>query len=179
MLRTLIDLFLLRGRPQDLPAARGLVLGAAALALVIDAVVEVSYSDQPNGALLALIQVGIYGLVVYAALVLSGVPERWMQTLTALYSINAILSLLAWPAYGALFQQAGQIEFGWELAYLLVLSLWSLTITAQVFRHALDASLGRALLVTVVCMMTVWILMLFVVSAVQPPLPPPGAGEGG
>jgi hypothetical protein len=144
VLRVLLDICLLRGKPQDLPTSTNLLAAAAVAGVVVD------YLSLPDRRLdlgqlaFVLFQVALFGAGVWAVLKLRGVPARWIQTATALFAANALFSLLLLPLLPALEQmlKAGpEATPGWQGYAMLLISGWFLLVMSRVLREAMESSL--------------------------------------
>lgn len=139
LFKTFLAIAVLSGRPQDLPASRTL-LGWAALVSVWSNYIVDSAHEQPGARLLfALVQTLLLGGWVWVALLVRNHPERWTQTMTALYGAAAVLNLLAWPLLGLL-QTEGMAAGSVPLFFALIMTLWFLAIMTRVLHHALELS---------------------------------------
>ncbi len=159
LFKTFLAIAVLTGRPQDLPASRTL-LGWAALVSVWSNYMVDSAHDQPGARLLfALVQTVLLGGWVWVALLARNHPERWTQTMTALYGAAALLNLLAWPLLGLL-QTEGVAAGSVPLFFALAMTLWFLAIMTQVLHHALMLPLlGSGALSFGILVANGWILM--------------------
>jgi hypothetical protein len=146
-----------RRQPQDVPYSRelfGLTLAGYMLACV--ALNLVSYPLQP--ALTAGVVEGILLVAVtWALLGLRRLPQRWLQTATALAGVGTLFTLLAIPLF--LWLSAGQAAAGRggpAAILILMLIVWNIAVMAHVLRHALSGpfalgvllALGYVILIT-------------------------------
>jgi hypothetical protein len=162
LLRQLIELCFLREQPQNLPASDSLVAATAIAAALTYALTNRIEGGGLGGiVLVAIAQVVLFGVVVWIALRMKSVAERWRQTITALYGTSAILQVIGWPIV-SWFQNSAtptQPALLPSLAVLL-LGVWYLLIMANVLRHAMELSTGASLLASFVCqMVTVMVLL--------------------
>ena len=162
-LRTILDLCLLRGRPQDLPTSKHLLWLSAGASVMVD-VFSVPAGKLDVGHLLFLVlQVALFGAVVWGLLMARGFPARWIQTMTGLYSTNALFSLLLIPFLPALVemvkQEPGSV-LGWQAYVMLLLSGWFLAVMTRIMREATEWSLPLSLLASVACVALVRMLGL-------------------
>ena len=102
----------------------------------------------PAMALLqTLVEVLMLTGLVYLVLVLTGLGERFLQTLTALTGSGVVLSLIAFPLVIFMSQQASSNEAGlFSLLLFFGLVGWSLAVMAHVLRHALEVSRAMGML---------------------------------
>lgn len=145
LLRACLDIALMRSGPQALPAS-GLLL-AACLALYATTylmVVATTGLELRVLAAQALASVLLDVVGLWLVLAVARRPERWLQSLTALFGAGIILNLALLPV--ALLVAAGGPRF--ELAGALAGSLvmgWGLAVLAHILRHALELAWGLAL----------------------------------
>lgn len=152
LLRTTVDLLLLRRGPQDLPSDWGLLGGLAALYCSL-AFVQVRMVTEAGPALAqAALATALLALFVNGVLRWRGVPERFVQTLTALFAVGTVLTVLMLGPTAALapfleaLAQANDPESvpqppGVVLLAYSVLGIWGLVAFGHIYRHALDVNL--------------------------------------
>lgn len=152
LFRVTVDLLLLRRGPQDLPSDWGLLggLGVAYCSLTF-AQVRIVTETGP-AALQALLATFLLVAFVHAVLKLRGVPERFVQTLTGLFVVGMVLTLLMLGPTAALapflesLAQAENPEAVTQppalvvLAYLVV-GVWGLVAFGHIYRHALGVNM--------------------------------------
>ncbi|TCK19417.1 hypothetical protein DFR30_2728 [Thiogranum longum] len=138
---------LLRRTPQDDPVSYAALIQALTGYLLID-LIQASASSSLMIAL-GMTLVDTLLMVVFAWVVLrvTGYTQRFVQTLTSLAGTGMILGLLALP----LVQLAASahrndepmtnLVLGW-----LMLLVWSVSVQAHIFRHALTVRYGSGLL---------------------------------
>jgi len=158
----LVNIVLLRQGPQDLPAgASALSLAIALYALASGASLVLGEGpEHPAGILLLAIILPL--VLTRIVLSLRGRPNRWMQTLTALFGTSALLSFISLPLSLA----GGQQPPDALIVASLVLFIWSFAVDAHIWRHALDASFAVGLAVAVVLFAT----SLYVITSLAGPL---------
>jgi hypothetical protein len=168
LLNQLIAIFLLRGRPQDLPASPALVWLAALAAAGTALAINVQNVDFGRGVTSAFGEVVLLGAVVWVVLRMRRVPARWLQTITPLYAGVTLQNLIVYPVLlaGGISLQTG--ELGPAAFVLVAVGIWFLAMMAHVLRHALELGLGVSLLIALACLFTLAILMLVLFP---PPLP--------
>jgi len=150
-LRLLIDIFLFRAKPQDLPTSRPLLAMAVAVGVVVDVLSLPDGRLEPGRWLFILLQAGLFGFGVWMVLRSRSVAARWTQTATALFAANAFFSLLLMPLMPALVEMmnAGpQAAPGWQAYVMLAVSGWFLAVMARVLREALETSMALSLVIT-------------------------------
>lgn len=166
-LKTLLDVCLLRGQPQDLPASVNLLILCAAFSVGVDFLIEAGQAPGLVRIVFAIAQTVIFGAIIYGILRVRGKPERFMQSMSALYFANGIVSLAAWPVMQQVLAAGVDSAQAWQVLYMAGISVWFIAILANVLRHALEFTLGRALAVSLLCVM----FMMFASLLVTPFFP--------
>ena len=92
----------------------------------------------------------ITGFVFLGILLLNNLKERSLQTLTAIFGVSTILSLIQLPLYfvtdGITLDEASPMT----LLILFVIDIWTLAVIAWIMKNALDTSIGIGVLVSIV-----------------------------
>lgn len=141
VLGTLAGIVRLRKGPEDLPVSPALLLLAIAASVVVDAVTiaVLPLPFEGGSALLILIDVVTTLLWFGALLRIAGRPERFLQTLTAVFGFQLLLA----PAMiltGWLFVTYQQ-DPAWQLPTFMmraVVEIWELAVTARILRSATE-----------------------------------------
>lgn len=160
-LKNILDICLLRGRVQDLPTSTSLLAMTGFASVIVNAF---SLPGQNLGIaqfLFVALQPVLFGAVIYTLLRLRGFPERWVQTMTALYAVDAVFSLLKLPWLPAMIDMMKQepgAEFRWEGALLLFLGGWLLWVIARVLREATEWPLPLAFFASLTALLVVFML---------------------
>lgn len=158
-MRALLGLFLdigfLSGRPQDLPASRGLLLTTGVLAFLTNYVVDTGFARNGHRLDFALAQTSLLGAWIAIVLALRHLWMRYDQTMTAVYGSNVLINLITWPlSFGRGFGAAGS-----EIV-AIVLALWFVAIIAKVLKCALDLPLFLSALMSLTgVVVSGWILI--------------------
>ncbi len=147
-IQTLINIALLRAGPQDLPFSTRLMGGALVLTAAINYPVVARYTPQAEPLVQILLLIGYNLVFVTAALRLRDRSQRFVQTATALFGTDVIISLAALPV---LFTIGSPTEAN-ALAALsfLVLIGWNIAVVNHILRAALDLRTGLTLGITLV-----------------------------
>jgi hypothetical protein len=146
---------LLQKGPQDLPYSPSLFLTA----FLANALLGWYQFTHRLGLLEALFNVIVFVLILlaftYLVLFLKNKVTRFMQTLTALMTTSVVINLiilpflLLAPALLGTEPGAAQISIVWFYTLLIItMNIWSLLITAHIYRHALDVNMAVGILVT-------------------------------
>lgn len=166
ILKIILDICLLRGRAQDLPASVGLVWITAAASVVVNTLGMLGQDVGFAPLLFIASQVALFGAVVWLVLRLRGFPARWLQTMTALYAVDAVSNLLLLPLLPALVEmlkQGPDVVPGWEGFTMLALVGWLLLIIARVLREATEWPLPLTFLTGLTLLLVVRMIGLLLV----------------
>jgi hypothetical protein len=150
----LIDIILLRRGPDVLPTSQvllGLTVGASA---TISALVSVKLANETNKAwplVLALSIAFVLGWY-YFTLRRARKPERFVQTMTAMFGVNALTTPIIVPLLGSFLSQA-QTQAAAQtpqapgplVLVALVISVWVIAVNVHIVRSALEWSIPAAL----------------------------------
>jgi len=91
LLVRLIDIILLRGGPEQLPASSGLLVAAVAFNVSVSAIAYSLISKAPDDwQTMLIVDIVVSFLGLRAAFVLANKPERFLQTATALFGTSAL-----------------------------------------------------------------------------------------
>ena len=161
LIKIFVDLCVFQAKPQDLPASPALAMITGA-ATIITYIIAHQASGQGKGIVgFAIAQVVIFAFTIWVVLKVKKLPERFPQTISAIFGVSSLIQLVAWPILGWLSKTSGTP--GAELPVLMImgLSVWVLTVSVYVMKHALEIGVGQSLLITLGCQM----LTLFLVFA--------------
>lgn len=141
VIRRLLGICLLQNGPQDLPASWDLLVIAVAVDVALGYPAAMAYS--PSEHTVAQIALGtlVAGAFVYAAVNAVGHGGRFLQTATAVFGTDALITLLALPI--ALTMAPGP-RTATTMADLgiLAMGIWNILILGHILRHALSVTLG-------------------------------------
>jgi hypothetical protein len=169
VIRLFVQIALLKRGPQDLPASTFLLV-ASVIGYVVVSVV-VSGLLPPSGAWSAELVIDVlFTLAWYIGLLrLLGRPERTVQTLTAMFGLQAVVAppLIAsqW-----LMRRFGQ-DSDWQLAIAfggLVLVIWLIAALSQVVKAALEWSTAASVALVILQIAVGQLLVLAVFPAGPP-----------
>lgn len=147
-LKNLLGICLLRKGPQDIPYSPTSLLVFIAVGAALS---HVAGSNIPGaGSLYQQIAISVvFGLLfTYAALVLRNAQERFMQSATAIFGVDAVIAL---PVALATFELGEQspAQAPTTAFIILLLWLWNISVLGHIFRHALDIRLPLGILVAI------------------------------
>lgn len=141
-----IAIVLLRGGPQDLPWSTGL-MGAA---IAVTAIINVPVIQRFTPGISPLLQISLlagYNLAFLAiALWLRGHAPRFVQSATALFASDAIISTVGLPVL-LLIGRPDQASVLGALAFLALL-VWNIAVVNHILRAALAMTTPLSLGVT-------------------------------
>ena len=151
LIRLFLNICLFNKGPQDNPAST-LLLGLAIVANLVVAIAmslfEVSWAEALMQSVMGVLLLAGF---LWLALYLTGKRPRFLQTATAVFGADTLISLVAVPLliWGRLAPDAK----GVVAIPLLFLILWQMAVIGHILRHALSisfvAGLGLALTYTV------------------------------
>ncbi len=134
MLQQFVWIALLQGRPQDLPVGQTAVLVAIAMNVVTYVLAVASLRSVPSSLVLALTDLALSALCLYAAVAVVNKAPRFQQAFTGLAGGTAVLNLAAAPI---LWLNALSASPAIGITDIVII-LWGLAIIAHVLRHTLE-----------------------------------------
>lgn len=150
VIQRLIDICLFRSGPESLPANNQLMQLVLSTYFVISVVV-----NQIDMSLRISLWIGLTDLIVlmtflYVLLRMNNFLPRYQQTLMALAGAGSLLGILAMPLLWAFHQFAEQSDTAnFILLALMLVMLWSLMVTAHIFRYSIETSAPKAVALTI------------------------------
>jgi len=158
LLKTVFDILLLRKGPDSLPRSWAVfyaALGSSVLMSMIATVIVfpdvVPMHDVT--ALLAVLNVTFYFLVLYGA----GYPARALQSLTAVLSVDAMLTVIYVTGFLIINIVAGRPT---ALSIAVIVSLWSVPVEGHIIARAIERpwgiGIGFAMISYVALMLIYW-----------------------
>lgn len=148
-----IDIVLLRRGPEHLPASPTLLLTVMALFAVVASLVssQVAGTD-PNWPIELAVALVMIPLWYRLALLIAKKPERFLQTVTAMFGVLLLFAPLAVPAIAALMAQQEAYETtkvppSAMLSFIVIgLVVWRFVIYVRIVRAAFEWSVLPAVL---------------------------------
>lgn len=168
LIRTLTDICLLRAGPEDLPASPILFRALLAVYFALGIVVNQLQSTLHDSVLLTGIELIVMLFVVAILLHARRLSARYQQTISAMAGTGSLFAILALPLLSVI--AGSEADFDVSpiiMALLVVLMLWSLLVTAHIFRRALDVGPGQAVIITVVYTTGMLIVAALVMSGIS------------
>lgn len=163
LLRTFVDILLLRKGPDAIPHS-SLVMAFAAAMLIVASLTAVTAIDviSDRNHLSTLIS-ALLGILFYAAvLMITGFANRFVQTITAMMACGAFLTFLLVALYVPLESTLGRM-FAGVVADLII--LWSVAVEGHIISKAIE----QHWIIGVTIAVTVLILQLGIESAFRAP----------
>ena len=162
---------LLRKGPQDLPQVPEFLFVCILAHLVSSTLLGLSVRIFIMAVAASLFEILLLLLFSYALLSLRSLAERWTQTCTALAGTATLFNLMAMPLFNW-FSSLGQDTQSEQVFYLLLfvgLLVWSISVMAHIFRHALSVSFPAGIIISI---LLVWCMaamnsMIFPHEALQ------------
>lgn len=173
--KILFDITLLQAKPQDVPFSYPL-LGITALASIISYILALEpvgsevtrvLGKEISIAPLAAAEHFFFATTVWLILRLRGHAERFVQTITAMFGVSAIIQLVMWPVTGWLLQHQGTPDANFPAFLIFALRIWILLVYAQIFRHTLETRLGAGVLYTIASWVLTSVLLLLVIDIIS------------
>jgi len=147
LLRQFFFLILFRIGPQDLPASHAALYVAAGLyalvSFLIVSSVDVGIETGAHPLTEVLIELGLLTAFIALWVWIREVPNRFTQTVTAAFGVNAMINLVAWPLLVASppVEEVGSVQAGPLEFLILAVMMWNLMALGHVFRHAFNVPL--------------------------------------
>ncbi len=159
-----------RDKPQSLPATNYMVLVSAAAAVLSTAFLEVS-APFSNNIQLAILQMLVLGVAVAAVLAIPRRIARWRQTIAAIYGTTCVVRCLAFfPIYIASNFSQDSESFFWLAVTTAPFGIWSLIISAFIFKEALEISKVSSFFIALGVNLAVSIMVLLTLGQTVDPV---------
>lgn len=146
LLRQYFDIAFLMGKPQDLPGGDRQMRIGVALALATYVAALATVFGPSRSLLLALLDIGITGLVLRTALAFTGHPGRFPQAFGGYCGAAAFVNAAAIPVYAS---QSIATDTGLGFADFVLL-VWNLSLLGHVLRHTFGLRLATSILLAFV-----------------------------
>jgi hypothetical protein len=161
IIRLFTQIALLRRGPQDLPASTLLLVLAISGYLCVNFVVSSALPPDEHWQGPLLVD-ALFTLVWYVAVLrLLGRPERMLQTVSAVFGLQAVLSPLL-IASTWLMRRVGE-DAAWQLPVTcagLLLLAWLIAANSHVVKAALEWPGGASAALVILQMIAAWLLVL-------------------
>ena len=149
LLTLFFDICLLRKGPQSLPKSAGLQQLVLLIYFVSSALLIVLDASWDEALIQVLIEVLLLGLFVYVLVTLFSVPERFRQSISAMYGCGAIITIISMPfVYWAGSLTTDDPSMGMVGLGIFVVICWSFVVMAHIIRETLEKNLVVSLLLS-------------------------------
>ena len=173
-LKTFFDITLLQAKPQDVPFSYPLLAITAATSIIsyilalepVGSEVTKVLGKQVSITPLAVAEHFFFAATVWMILRLRRRAERFVQMLTAMFSVSTIMQLVMWPVTGWLLQNQGTPEANLPAFLIFALRVWILIVYANIFKETLETRFGVGVLFTIASWMVTSMLLLLVVDVI-------------
>ncbi|MGQ0502075.1 MAG: hypothetical protein ACT4P0_05610 [Panacagrimonas sp.] len=170
-----MNLLLFRAGPQDFPFDPKLTGVLVPITVLVSYVVQMLVYPPLVAAAMALAVVMGLALAVKLVLHFRKLGTRFLQTYHSLLVVNAVTTLLLWPAMSALAPALRKMaahpkgmEAGAELdiaagpaTLVLVVAIWNFAVSANVFGHATGVGPGRGAAIALMVALGMQMFVLF------------------
>jgi phosphoglycerol transferase MdoB-like AlkP superfamily enzyme len=138
-LEAFIGILRFRKGPEDVPASRALLvavlLGQALISLLVISIPAESRVEHP--VLMVALELGVVMLGVLFFLRMARHPERFQQTMTAIFGVQLVIAPLLYAAPWLLVTyQDDPVMQGPAQLFAAVVGVWQLVINARILRSA-------------------------------------------
>ena len=146
-----LDLCLFRIGPADMPVSGGLLqLTLLAYFGIGIAISHIDNTWMPS-VISSLADTLFMVIAIRLMLNFKQLQARFQQTLTALAGAGAVLGLISLPIMRWFYHMDEALRASsFAMLLVIVLTFWSLMITAHIFRHALDIKSNTAAMLTII-----------------------------
>lgn len=150
LLQRFFQICLFRSGPADVPSSDGFLKIVCLIYFAVGVLVSRVDHNWPLSLAGSAADTLLLLCVCWGLLYFKGMTSRFIQTATAMAGTGSIMGIIGLPIFW-LFRQVephGQLT-SIVLLFVLILIIWSLFVTAHIFRYALEIRPGTAALVTV------------------------------
>lgn len=149
LIQPFINLLLFRASPQDIPASSRALKYVILACFLTDIIGAVSLLGLNLASILSAGQIVLYSSFIYLLLKINQKTERWLQTLTALFGVLALINIASYPFIQNLdLFSEGKLVLSSGVLIVAALQLWFFIIMARILRDAVEVTMGRAILLT-------------------------------
>ncbi len=186
LLKAFVGVFLLKVKPQDLPATQSALQIAAVAAFITEMASLFGQIPLSVNVLVSLSKLALFGGVLYLILKLHQKSERWTQTLTAILGSLSVVNLLTLPFLPKLIEFMAnmkttkdgtlpEVALSPALILVFVLQLWFFVVLVRILKEAMEISTARAVINSLMIVYLVSLILGSIVSQFPSvsPLPVP------
>lgn len=162
-----IDICLFKASPADIPSSHWLMKISLLVYLVVGIVISrIDYNWQIS-LVTSFTELVLMIVVTSLLLQFRGLQMRFTQTITAMAATGSLLGFVGMPVmyFFHQTQDQGQVS-GLAMLLLIAIVLWSLMVTAHIFRMALELKPANAVMLTIAYTILSLIIVGLVVSGV-------------
>lgn len=142
-------MLLLKAAPEDLPYSLGLMNRIIFLYLLSGLLVQSGLVEPTLSIGRMVLNIAITMFFTYVVLASLELKARFVQTLSALVGVGIVFNLLAWPLLLQLAaDDPAKPVAGISSFLILLLMSWELLVTAHIYKHALNAKMGHAIILS-------------------------------
>lgn len=165
-LKTLLNICLLKAKPQDLPASQQILVLSFIAAVVTQLLSSRPESKPAQDLLLSSLQYGLYALIIWMLLNYKNKSARYVQSMTALFGTSALIQIIASPILRKI-DPADITSLSQNSKLLLMLILiWGFVITVTILKETLESTVGQAIFLAVASQLTIVAISSLLVSSI-------------
>ena len=151
LIKIFVDIFLLRAKPQDVPASSALLLLSIVLVIVSGVASMLStVGELGQGIMVSLLDVALTFALLTTVLKVMNISSRLTQTATAMFGTGVIVNLISLPVVWLWSSGPESSEFrllGGLLYFVLL--VWSMVIMGHILRHSFNLHLSSGILIAI------------------------------
>ncbi len=149
LIKTVMQLCFLRAGPQHLPAKSSYLLLSALVYLSVRLLSAPWLVVVETNFITVVVELCAIAALVYLFLNLVHKPERALQTLEALWLVSIVIWMISFPVLAQIQQSdEGELQISDNIqVVLLILMVWELLVTANIFRHAVAQKFSIGILI--------------------------------
>ena len=138
IVKLFFDICLFKKGPQDIPSYNGLLNGLIVVYALVGFLVLFVTAGFFDAVLQVLVEIALVIVFTKVLLSLFRRPERYVQTASALFGTDALLSFFALPGIASM--MTGRMTL-LAFAVMLGLTIWHWVVTGHIIRHAISQSI--------------------------------------
>lgn len=138
LIRLFLDIALFSKGPQDVPASKALLTVIIAANLTVGLALSLLETTWLDSLVQSVVGILMLGSFLWLALYFSGKLSRLLQTATAAFGCDTLISAIAVPFL--LWSRLAGDEAGVAEVLIMLLVLWQVSVVGHILRHALSAS---------------------------------------
>lgn len=142
IVKLFLEISFLKKGPQDVPYSKWLFQFSMLLYIVTGFFILYLSTDLVNAVSQLAVEVILILSFTWGLLKISGDSKRYIQSVTALFGTDAVVSFFALPVLGALVSSQGS---KWAFILLLFAMIWHLVVTGHIYHHVLSKSFSFGL----------------------------------